>query len=220
MLSQPRTVNSVVYFSGQQSLEVNLPKQTNNSKVATGDNSITETMVINPTKKRFVYKDFKNKKLEVGDDIAVKFYLISDTLANFKWKIGKEQKKILNYNCTKATTTFRGRSYEAWFTDDIAISNGPWKFCGLPGLIVTVNDVNSVFSYKLTGINLKANFDPAILSIPKTYAKDKAISHQAFMKSFKERLTKNEALSRVVETGGNGITSSMTITLPQKPEKY
>ncbi|MEJ2883272.1 GLPGLI family protein [Pedobacter sp. GR22-6] len=220
MLSQPRIVNSIVYFSGGQSLELNLPKQVANTKVADGDNSITETMVVNPTKKRFVYKDTKTKKLLLGDDIAVKFYLISDTLSNFKWKISKEQKKILNYNCTKATTTFRGRNYEAWFTDDIAISNGPWKFCGLPGLIVAVNDLNSVFSYKLTGINLKAKFDPAILALPKSYAKDKATTHSAFMKAYKERLSKNEALARVVETSGNGVTSSTTIKLPEKQEKY
>ncbi len=220
MLSQPRTINSIIYFSGSQSLELNLPKNVAASKVADGDNSITEIMVINPGKARFQYKDFKSKKLLLGDDVLARFYLISDTLANFKWKISKEQKKILNYNCTKATTTFRGRSYEAWFTDDIAISNGPWKFCGLPGLIVDVRDVNSVFSYKLTGINLKAKFDPATLTVPKTYAKDKPISHAAFVRIYKDRLKKNEALSRVVETSGNGVTGSTTIKLPEKPEKY
>lgn len=220
MLSQPRTINSIVYFSGGQSLELNLPKQVSNSRVADGDNSIRETVVINPARKRFVFKDSKNKKLLLGDDVAVRFYLVSDTLSNFKWKIGKEQKKILNYTCTRATTTFRGRSYEAWFTDDIPISNGPWKFCGLPGLIVAVNDLNSVFSYKLTGIDLKAKFDPAILTVPKNYAKDKPLTHAAFMKLYKDRLTKNEALARVVETSGNGVTSSTTIKLPEKQEKY
>lgn len=56
------------------------------------------------------------------------------------WQIGKEEKQIKNYRCIKATCYFRGRNYTVWFTPDIAIAEGPWKFKGLPGLIMELED--------------------------------------------------------------------------------
>ena len=68
-------------------------------------------------------------------------YLVLETIPVFKWVIdSKESKKIGNYDCRKATTTFRGRNYIAWYTVDIPTQFGPWKFNGLPGLILEVYD--------------------------------------------------------------------------------
>ncbi len=64
------------------------------------------------------------------------------------WKIENETKKIGKFNCKKATTSFRGRNYTAWFTTDIPLKFGPWKLNGLPGLILEAYDTNkSVFWY-------------------------------------------------------------------------
>ena len=214
-------VNSIVYFYGTKSIELNLPKNISNTLIADGDNSLVETKVIKSTKPSFVYKDFSKKELQLSDFIEFNKYLITDTLSNFKWAITQEKKKILNYTCTKATTKFRGRQFEAWFTDAIPISNGPWKFCGLPGLIVAVKDLEGIYSYELTGINLKASFDPKIISIPPSYAKSKAMSHSSFIAAYKKRVAQNAARSRASEqqTSGGG-SSSFTITLPPKIEKF
>ncbi|RQE01044.1 GLPGLI family protein, partial [Prevotella intermedia] len=45
----------------------------------------------------------------------------------------------LGMECKKATTNFRGRYWEVWYTEDIPISQGPWKLCGLPGMILKAN---------------------------------------------------------------------------------
>lgn len=71
----------------------------------------------------------------------------TETIPKMDWKIGSEQKKILNYNCQKATADFRGRTYTAWFTVDLPIKGGPWKFHGLPGLILEVVDSKSEFHF-------------------------------------------------------------------------
>lgn len=52
----------------------------------------------------------------------------------------------------KATTVFRGRTYEAWFTPDIPVSDGPWKFSGLPGLILEVHDSKNHYVFSCIGI--------------------------------------------------------------------
>lgn len=64
------------------------------------------------------------------------------------WEIHKDTLMILGYCCQKATCAFRGREYTAWFSMDIPISNGPWKFGGLPGLILKVSDRECLFVYE------------------------------------------------------------------------
>lgn len=52
----------------------------------------------------------------------------------------KDSLSILDYKCIKATTRFRGRDYTAWVTKELPINDGPWKFYGLPGLILQIED--------------------------------------------------------------------------------
>lgn len=75
-------------------------------------------------------------------------YIYKDDLPPIQWKFGKEEKTLLGYPCKKAVTNFRGRNYTVWFTDQIPVSVGPWKFYGLPGLILEIQDEKSEFNYK------------------------------------------------------------------------
>lgn len=64
-----------------------------------------------------------------------------------EWQITSEKMDLLGYSCQKATCRFRGRDYEAWFTMQVPLNNGPWKFCGLPGLILKVSDSQGSFIF-------------------------------------------------------------------------
>ncbi|MBD8083205.1 GLPGLI family protein [Chryseobacterium caseinilyticum] len=68
-----------------------------------------------------------------------------------KWNILPVTAKIENYNCQKATTKFGGRTWEAWFSKDLPFPDGPYKFHGLPGLIVKMEDHTKSHSYILKG---------------------------------------------------------------------
>lgn len=63
-----------------------------------------------------------------------------DSLAAMKWALGNKTKTINKFICHDAYTFFRGRRYTAWYAPDFPIADGPWKFAGLPGLIVQVYD--------------------------------------------------------------------------------
>lgn len=57
-----------------------------------------------------------------------------------EWKILPEKQKIGVYQAQKATVSFGGREWAAWFTTDLPFQDGPYVFYGLPGLIVKIED--------------------------------------------------------------------------------
>ncbi|MDR1581955.1 MAG: GLPGLI family protein [Prevotellaceae bacterium] len=68
------------------------------------------------------------------------------------WNLLDDTLTIIGYLCQKATCLFRGRDYIAWFTTEIPISNGPWKFGGLPGLILKIYDTDNFYTWECIGI--------------------------------------------------------------------
>jgi GLPGLI family protein len=105
------------------------------------------------------YEVFKNHPkagtmtvTDVGYMIRPTAYVYDEPMPRFHWELHDEQKEILGHVCQKATTSFRGRDYTAWFAPDIPISNGPWKFGGLPGLIMQVTDSENHYDFELVGI--------------------------------------------------------------------
>ena len=65
-------------------------------------------------------------------------------------------KKILGFSCKAATCSFRGRNYTAYYTEEVPFYTGPWKFFGLPGLILEIGTDDNLFryeAYKFTGKN-------------------------------------------------------------------
>lgn len=66
-----------------------------------------------------------------------------------EWKLSNETKKTADFNLQKATTNFGGRKWIAWFTKEIPFSEGPYKFKGLPGLIISLEDSQKQFSFSL-----------------------------------------------------------------------
>lgn len=106
-----------------------------------------------------IYKTYPSMKVQYVDKIANGFIPsnigYSEDL-KFNWKILNEKQKIGEYNTQKATTEFGGRKWTAWFSTDIPFQDGPYKFSGLPGLIVKIEDDEKNYSWVLQG-NKKVN---------------------------------------------------------------
>lgn len=52
----------------------------------------------------------------------------------------------------KAECQFGGRKWMAWFTPEIPVSDGPYKFSGLPGLILKLDSSEGDYSFHISGI--------------------------------------------------------------------
>jgi GLPGLI family protein len=70
----------------------------------------------------------------------------------FEWKLLEGDSVVCEYPCHKAVTTFRGRTWTVWYTLDLPYSDGPWKFCGLPGLVLHAYDSDGCFRFNCIGI--------------------------------------------------------------------
>jgi len=108
------------------------------------------------SKSKFKYKIYKDKntnKINTLYDYTAYKFEIEEIIPKLKWSIHKETKKILDINCIKATTSFAGRYYIAWFANEIPISDGPYKFTGLPGLIMEIYDTKNHYKHIVIGIN-------------------------------------------------------------------
>ncbi len=56
------------------------------------------------------------------------------------YKLVDKDTIIMGYKCKQATCYLGGRNYFLWYTPEIPISDGPYKFSGLPGLVLKVFD--------------------------------------------------------------------------------
>lgn len=99
-----------------------------------------------------LFRDRKAGRLTHTDQIGMDHLLYTESLPAIDWELTDEERTILGYACRRAIGTFRGRSYEAWYAPEIAVSCGPWKFGGLPGLILAVKDDAGVLDLEATGV--------------------------------------------------------------------
>ncbi|AZA52861.1 GLPGLI family protein [Chryseobacterium sp. G0201] len=95
-----------------------------------------------------IEKDKTNQKTFFKDRIGRDNYSYEEDRP-LSWKILPETTKIGEYKVQKAETDFGGRKWTAWFTTDLPYQDGPYKFTGLPGLIVKVEDAQGEYSFDL-----------------------------------------------------------------------
>jgi len=93
------------------------------------------------------YKKYNSSDFYFTKSIYLNIEYIHEDSLNYKWELGTKFKKILGYNCQNATVKYKDRFWEVYFTKDIPISAGPWKFFGLYGLILEAKSSDDVYSF-------------------------------------------------------------------------
>lgn len=95
-----------------------------------------------------VTKDYLANKVFLNTRIATDAYKVLED-RTFDWKISPEKQKIGEFEAQKATTEFAGRKWTAWFSEELPFNDGPYKFRGLPGLIVKLEDATNSHVFEL-----------------------------------------------------------------------
>lgn len=95
-----------------------------------------------------VEKDLSSQITTYKDRIGRDQYSYTEKLPII-WKILPETMKIGEYKTQRAEASYGGRTWFAWFTTDLPYQDGPYKFCGLPGLIVKIQDAKKEYAFDL-----------------------------------------------------------------------
>ena len=99
------------------------------------------------------YRGYPAGKSTYLDEVIREKFRITEPLEQPQWDIiADSTKQILNYDCQMARCTFKGRTWTAWFAADIPLDNGPWKLCGLPGLILRAYDAKQQYIFDCVGM--------------------------------------------------------------------
>src|SRR5699024_4101865 len=145
-----------------------------------GTDRSRKKVILTPSKNRKRYQIYNSDTLYNVDYLGVTKVLVSEAMPKIDWHLEQETKKIEKFTCHKATAVFRGRSYIAWFTTEIPVQLGPWKFNGLPGAVLQIYDESKSFTWTAKQVKVKAS------------SPEKKPDHDLEEFTLKEFVTRNE----------------------------
>ena len=159
-----------------------------------------------------VEKTYPDFKIEFFNMLEMDKYKVTDR-RKLDWKILPDKEKMGEFNTQKASVNFAGRTWTAWFATDIPIQDGPYKFHGLPGLIVKLEDKTQSHSFVLKEIKKLAGdyqweSDNKIKSFNATVPLDEIKYKKQFIdlrnnpaKSLRQIVSSNQKINIIDETG-------------------
>ncbi len=113
-----------------------------------------------------IYKNYPMGKLTHTEKICMDWFRYEEDLPALNWELTDSVTNVLGYECQSAKCSFRGREWTAFYTEDIPLSEGPWKLHGLPGLIMKASDENGHYTFDCIGIKSKADRPITIYKVP------------------------------------------------------
>lgn len=140
-----------------------------------------------------IYKNHATNQIlnyDYFNNLDPNVYYYEENKDNLNWEIIDETDSIGGYFCQKAALRFGNRVWYAWFAADVPIHDGPYVFCGLPGLIIKMNDSTDTWRFNLAAIE-KEEKRVLKLSLIKTFDNAKRIGDKEEYFKMKRHFTDN-----------------------------
>lgn len=100
-----------------------------------------------------VFKNYPSPGRMTNTEIVCEdWFRYEEEIPDFGWELTDSVKTILGYECKGARCSFRGRDWMVYYAEDIPVMEGPWKLCGLPGLIMEAQAAGDEYSFVCIGI--------------------------------------------------------------------
>lgn len=117
-----------------------------------------DAMAVNRTKEQMmkanaffdqtVYQNSPKTALTVYCPITPDYYTYQEKAFGIQWTLSEETKAVCGYECKKAQGNYGGKTWTVWYAPEISSSYGPWKLCGLPGLVLAASESEGVHSFE------------------------------------------------------------------------
>lgn len=95
-----------------------------------------------------VWQNNPEGKYTVCGTITPERYCYTEDANTIAWTLTEGTDTICGYPCGKATGEYGGRLWTVWYTSQIPVVYGPWKLCGLPGLVMKAEDAESIHNFE------------------------------------------------------------------------
>lgn len=143
----------------------------------------------------YTFLDTTSRVYDEKYSIWGSYYAYQDVGCGQDWQLEDGTDIICGYACSVATVEFRGRKWKAWFADNLPIPEGPFKFYGLPGLILKMESFDG--EHRVEAISIRRASIPILMkddgasfktTREKTLSllKEKSLNPQGFLKSMSE----------------------------------
>lgn len=147
------TGNKYGVFMNSNSAHADEIRAYNKEQMESNNRSTSTKSVSRETNyKRTFYKNRESNQVKVVGQVLKEVYLYEEPAFPLNWQIVDQTKEYFGYTVQKATTSFAGRDYVAWFAVEIPINDGPYVFYGLPGLIVELYDTEKHYYFGLLNV--------------------------------------------------------------------
>lgn len=113
-----------------------------------------------------IYKNWPAGKLTHTEKICMDWFRYTEDMPELDWELTDSVTNVLGYECQGARCRFRGREWTVFYTEEIPLSDGPWKLHGLPGLIMKASDEKGHYSFECIGIKSKADRPITVYQVP------------------------------------------------------
>lgn len=113
-----------------------------------------------------IYKNYPAGRLTHTEKICQDWFRYEEEMPSLDWELTDSVATVLGYECQSARCKFRGREWTVFYTEDIPLTDGPWKLYGLPGLIMKASDADGHYTFECIGIKSKADRPITIYKVP------------------------------------------------------
>lgn len=128
-----------------------------------------------------IWQNLPGESMTVVMEVSPNRMAYREDLGSMIWNLEEGNKIICGYTCNKATTSYGGREWTVWYAPEIPSTAGPWKFNGLPGLILAAGDSESLHEFEAISFRKGA--------IPVVKAEDATLFQTTREKALKAKLT-------------------------------
>ena len=99
-----------------------------------------------------LYMGYPEGEVSVFDKITPNRYFYTEPMPDFQWELTDDTLTVGGYLCQKAVGKYGGRTWTAWYSEEVSAPYGPWKLRGLPGMILKAEDKDGIFRFDFAGL--------------------------------------------------------------------
>ena len=99
-----------------------------------------------------VWTNYPEGQVTVRDAIPPSIYETQEQRKPIKWTLNDNTLTVAGYLCKTAVCQLHGLKWTVRYAEDIPTTAGPWKLCGLPGLIVEAVSDDGTHRFTLTDL--------------------------------------------------------------------